>query len=107
MKFERPIKRSVVAWADQTGYPNDLVSGSPEDEYKSMMSYHIKYISLRVAPPTETQGVKAGDATAFSGLTPKIETLGIGTLCRERDCEWQNERLGGIPKHSGRWRSSG
>jgi hypothetical protein len=30
MKFERPIKRSVVAWADQTGYPNDLVSGSPE-----------------------------------------------------------------------------
>jgi hypothetical protein len=30
MKFERPIKRSVVAWADQTGYPSDLVSGSPE-----------------------------------------------------------------------------
>ena len=30
MKFERPIKRSVVAWADQTGYPNDLISGSPE-----------------------------------------------------------------------------
>jgi hypothetical protein len=41
------------------------------------------------------------------GLNPTIETLGIGTLCRERDCEWQNERLGGIPKHSGRWRSSG
>jgi hypothetical protein len=42
-----------------------------------------------------------------SGLNPKIETAVFGTLCRERNCEWQSERLGDIPKHSGRWRSSG
>ena len=41
------------------------------------------------------------------GLTPKIETIAFGTLCRERDCEWQNDGWDGIPKHSGRWQSSG
>ena len=80
MKFKRPIVRSVVACADQTGYPNDLVSGSPEDEYKSMMSYHLKYISLRVAPLTETQGVKAGDAAAFSLCQNCVRTASVGAV---------------------------
>ena len=80
MKFKRPTVRSVVASADQTGYPNDLVSGSPEDEYKSMMSYHRKYISLRVAPLTETQGVKAGDAAAFSLCQNCVRTASVGAV---------------------------
>jgi len=38
-------------------------------------------------------------------LNPKIETLAIGTPCRERSCEWQrSEQWGDIPWHSGRWR---
>ena len=42
------------------------------------------------------------------GLTPKIETIAIGTLCRERDCEWQkSERQAGTPRHFGRWRWNG
>src|SRR5215471_4111586 len=42
------------------------------------------------------------------GLTPKLETLAIGTACRERNCEWQrSERQEGIPKHFGRWLWSG
>ena len=79
MKFERPIKRSVVAWADQTGYPNDLVSGSPEDEYKSMMSYHLKYIPLRVAPLTETQGVNREDSPAFQLCQNCVRSASVPT----------------------------
>jgi hypothetical protein len=42
------------------------------------------------------------------GLNPKNETLGKGTLCRERNCKWQrNERhgWGGTQKNSAAWRS--
>ena len=41
------------------------------------------------------------------GLTPKIETIAFGTLCRERDCKWQNDEWEGIPRHFGKWQSSG
>jgi hypothetical protein len=42
------------------------------------------------------------------GLTPNIETIALGTLCRERDCEWRrSEQLGDIRKHFGRWRLKG
>jgi hypothetical protein len=45
---------------------------------------------------------------ASSGLNPKIETLAIGTFCRERNCNWRRgERSEGIPRHSERWQSSG
>jgi hypothetical protein len=38
---------------------------------------------------------------------PKIETIAFGTLCRERDCEWQSEAEDwsisqGIPEDGGR-----
>jgi hypothetical protein len=80
MKFERPIKRSVVAWADQTGYPNDVVSGSLEHEYKSMMSYHLKYISLRVAPLLGRRGLKAGDSAAFQLCQNCVRTASVGAV---------------------------
>ena len=43
----------------------------------------------------------------FDGLNPKIETLAIGTPCRERNCEWQGDEWDGSPRHSARWRWSG
>jgi len=43
----------------------------------------------------------------FDGLNPKIETLAIGTPCRERNCEWQGDEWDGTPRHSARWRWSG
>jgi hypothetical protein len=41
------------------------------------------------------------------GLNPTIETLRIGTLYRETNCKWRRSGLGGTPRHSGRWQSSG
>jgi hypothetical protein len=46
-------------------------------------------------------------AADVAGLNPKIETIAFGTLCRERDCKWQNDEWEGIPRHFGKWQSSG
>ena len=35
-----------------------------------------------------------------NGLNPKNETLGKGTLCRERNCKWQRNEWGGTRRNS-------
>ena len=74
MKFKRPTVRSVVASADQTGYRTTWCP------VPRKMSYHRKYILLRVAPLTETQGVKAGDAAAFRLCQNCLRTASIGAV---------------------------
>ena len=49
-------------------------------KYKSMMSYHLKYISLGVAPLTETQGVNRGDSAAFQLCQNCVRTASVGAV---------------------------
>jgi hypothetical protein len=50
----------------------------------------------------------SGPFGGFGGLNPSDETLAIGTLCRERCCEWRrSEGLVGIRSRSGKWPWSG
>jgi hypothetical protein len=39
-----------------------------------------------------------------SGLNPKIETIAIDTLCRERNCEWPGSEEWGTTHWSSRRR---
>jgi len=77
-----------------------------------MLNPQIRIVSQHefpsLAPETTDENKSIRLSYGLGGLNPKIEILAFGTLCRERDCEWRrNEQLGDIPKHSGRWRSSG
>jgi len=56
-----------------------------------------------VTRPTDCQSV---DNRGFPGvlgnpgLNPSNETLGKGTLCRERNCKWQRNEWGGTRRNS-------
>jgi hypothetical protein len=58
MKFTRPIVRSVIAWADQTGYPNDLESGSPEH---SGAHEHLLGLAVEMESDFEPWGKRTRD----------------------------------------------
>jgi len=63
----------------------------------------------RIAPTISTRGsdrpwgASSLSKAKQSGLNPKTETLGKGTLCRERNCEWQRDEWGGIRRSFAEW----
>ena len=67
MKFTRPIVRSVIAWADQTAYPNDPVSGSPEH---SGAHEHLLGLTVEMESDFEPWGKRTRDEEPWARRAP-------------------------------------
>jgi hypothetical protein len=101
---------AYMAWEAARGDPHPLPKWSFEERLRQL---GLEKQRVRPAGRRETGqvwvwlGIRFHAAAKLPGLNPKLETLAIGTPCRERNCEWQRDEWDGTRMHSGRWRWSG